>query len=1138
MADTNTPPTGTAQGEAIAANASHNTPAPTAQQSLPEASTDSTGTKPSSDTQIKREGTQPQDETTQATLKEEPTSPMSHPQRLPSEKVEPMPLSTFQHVHRALAQEDTQKLEALSQLAKQELAKLVEPLSKVADASDSERSLRNVEELLQRSVTAQTIIGVIGETGAGKSSLINALLGEERLLPTNGMRACTAAVTEITWNDSDKSEELYRAEIEFITLEEWQKELEHLYSDLVVTGGVSKDASNKKTEAGIAMAKIRAVYPNIDDAMLLRKNAEKLANDNSLRDILGTTLRFKADNASKLYKLMKPYMDSNDRARGRKTTKVEDRTELWPLTKVVRVYTKADVLSTGVVLVDLPGCGDSNAARGTVAEKYMEKCSSIWIVAPISRAVDNKAAQHLLGESFKMQLKYDGNYTNITFICSQTDGIVVEEMADSLELGGTVVESKAATNNTEVILASKDADYKKSEASYASAMDERKNVDKQLTLWKDLESQAYQGKTVFAPVSTGMKRKANTEESQASKRPRRMTRSSVIFVDSDDEDDVAENPVNSGGDDLQPLTINQIQERIKALRDQRVALTEKMRNEKEQPKHNLRNATIRGRNEYSRSTIQQDFAHGLKILDQETAMQDQGENYNPEKDLRDYEAVANLLPVFCVSSREYQKKCGRIESQLQDDGFVTLEDTEIPQLLEHAKKSTNTSRAKNCKKFLNNAIQIWQSLQLWASDITTGEALTEERMNEESEKLDQGLDNLRKALKDAATNTTAECKNTMKKNLFNKFKTAVAKAAKEARPITEGWISAKRDDGRRLYPFMTYRAVIRRRGYYKNGEREIDFNEELTRPLKLKLASSWESTFTKEIPSVLEQFCHSIEQRLHYFHDLLTDRLKGTAAASRIEMLKPQLAAHIQSIKDLQETFRSDISLGQREASRDFTPEIKENMGVAYDNGAAETGTGCFKRMQQIIDDHVSQNDRTMYEQATKQVTKSLYRLCNNYQKDMVTTIDNTVDSMVSDYKNCIMKRDLSAASIAIRREVIRIISKVDDEFRRQMTPEPSEANDMNTEQKVSSNDISTQAPTAATAMDIDDSPNTAPVATEQPTAKVVADDSNTPNPSASVELPTIKNEPVSPQNGKTDNSQKPDNDSSPSGQLMGGTST
>lgn len=39
-------------------------------------------------------------------------------------------------------------------------------------------------------------IVVLGETGAGKSSTLNALIGETRLLPTNAMRACTAAIVE------------------------------------------------------------------------------------------------------------------------------------------------------------------------------------------------------------------------------------------------------------------------------------------------------------------------------------------------------------------------------------------------------------------------------------------------------------------------------------------------------------------------------------------------------------------------------------------------------------------------------------------------------------------------------------------------------------------------------------------------------------------------------------------------------------------------------------------------------------------------------------------------------------------------------------------------------------------------------
>ena len=51
------------------------------------------------------------------------------------------------------------------------------------------------------------------------------------------------------------------------------------------------------------------------------------------------------------------------------------------------------VLATGAVLVDLPGVRDANAARGAIAEKYMKSCNAVWIVADITRAVDNRTAK-------------------------------------------------------------------------------------------------------------------------------------------------------------------------------------------------------------------------------------------------------------------------------------------------------------------------------------------------------------------------------------------------------------------------------------------------------------------------------------------------------------------------------------------------------------------------------------------------------------------------------------------------------------------------------------------------------------------------------------------------------------------------
>jgi GTPase SAR1 family protein len=60
----------------------------------------------------------------------------------------------------------------------------------------------------------QTIIAVVGDTGSGKSSLMNALLDHADILPTSGMRACTAVVVEITNNRLNNN---YEADIEFLS---------------------------------------------------------------------------------------------------------------------------------------------------------------------------------------------------------------------------------------------------------------------------------------------------------------------------------------------------------------------------------------------------------------------------------------------------------------------------------------------------------------------------------------------------------------------------------------------------------------------------------------------------------------------------------------------------------------------------------------------------------------------------------------------------------------------------------------------------------------------------------------------------------------------------------------------------------
>jgi hypothetical protein len=126
---------------------------------------------------------------------------------------------------------------------------------------------------------------------------------------------------------------------------------------------------------------------------LAGSSVEYLMRVQAVKNVLGTTQTIEKQDPDVFYRGLQHYVDSKEKSikeKDKGAPPEKKQMEFWPLIKVVRIYVKADALSTGAILVDLPGVHDSNAARAAVAAGYLKQCTGLWVVVSSPEAYINR----------------------------------------------------------------------------------------------------------------------------------------------------------------------------------------------------------------------------------------------------------------------------------------------------------------------------------------------------------------------------------------------------------------------------------------------------------------------------------------------------------------------------------------------------------------------------------------------------------------------------------------------------------------------------------------------------------------------------------------------------------------------------
>lgn len=774
---------------------------------------------------------------------------------------------------------------------------------------------RALQKLIDTDLEPKTVIAVLGATGVGKSAFINALLEEECLIPTNGSRACTAVSTVIAYNPDPGVK--YKAQIEMISREEWRTELE------LAADGVSESPENLDDATEAALAKVKAVYPQLQADFKI--DVDELLGVEQVSALLDQEQVFSSSCPEQFSSQLATFLDSTGQIQSL-SENFEDEPQIWPLVRVVKVFARKTLLSSGAVLVDLPGVQDSNVGRASVARNFLKNCNFFWIVTNIQRAVDDKTAQDLLSDSLKRQLQLDGKLNRVCCICTKTDDIVVNEVRKNL----LVPELHEISKKVRVVLPQEQKLRRKATAAEKARKEAEQRllrINEQILNCRQQQEALLRGEFIETPTAStlGKRHRDNNKLAVVS------SKLELRDVEKNFNQLERQRKAADGRRTERVQALLQFQEQHRQLEDELNDLTRKEWN-----------LAVSSRNGVVQNRVRANFVKSIKAFNM-SLQAEKGTAIGADKDHEHYRALRNTTKVFCVSSLGYQVLHERLTTSAHMP-FRDAESTGVPEVQRFVKELSKDAQLQALENFLNDSRILVDSMRLWALAGKDHIKLSSDEMVVEQKALLDHLYGISAKINDACQNATKSASTLLHQNILSKVALAANSAPNQAMTISDGWAGPQKNGG---LSWNRYRAVCKGNGTFSSRASSWDFNADLGNLLINSFFDSWQNYFSEEVPQVFDVALSACCGFIKEFQSKIDDYALGHGMDPTVfKLLSDQLKRRERSLKSTIDHVKGRIANDQAEANRLISPHVTDVMQPAYRQCAAESGPGTYTRMR------------------------------------------------------------------------------------------------------------------------------------------------------------------------------------------------